>query len=999
GVFFGAWRPDYAAITALSDPKKLTHSATGGDLSIIAGRISYALKTRGPSMVVSTACSSSLVALHLARMSLQRGESELAIVGAVNVIVDPLGTDGMVQLGALSPRGRCSPFDAVSDGYVRSEGAGVVVLRRRDEAIISGDRTYCLISGSATNNDGASNGLTAPNPEAQREVIMAACRDADTEPSVVQYVEAHGTGTLLGDPIEASALGEVYGSARTQPLLIGSAKANFGHAESAAGMLGFLKTTLALHKGLIPANAEFAKPNPNIDFEGLSLQVCAEHRAWPASSDGYRRAGISSFGFGGSNAHLLIRSPWPVLSSPSHEARILSRAGYVFSGQGGHWPGMGRRLADEYPIFRQALLNVDALVRRKVGWSVARALVAGEPLSSVTEHWISTFAVQWSLSELLAAQGIHPLIVVGQSIGEVSAAARAGALTLDEAVHTITALAEQAQTTVGRGAMLVVGAPISHPAVSQLCDKSASVAVAAINGPDAIVLVGPQEELHTLRQSLLEESIFAQFVKDAAPVHAGCLKEEDLKQAFCHLPTGTAQIPFFSSVTGELHTEAIDGAYWAKNLTAPSRFSAAFLNALTEARCFIEVSPHALLTRTMRTQSANMSDTSTVIAPAMQRGADERRVFDAAVHAITSARDSDSAPRHAQGHDPWRLLAISAKSHNALKQRSFNTAEALRRGLDFRSVCYTAGERRSHYEHRRAVVARSATEAIERLSQVSESADGAGTSSASFVFAFSGHGGQWHGMGRTLYATEPVFQTHFDECDAAARKYGQQSLFELLHTSRDDWLQSLETSQPILVAYQISIAATLRYYGGEPHYVVGHSVGELSAAVCCGALSIDQAMRIVCFRSQLFQSLSGPGGMMLVQRPPEIIRDEISRGFGDLSIAVENLRSTVVSGPAAELQRLADRLDKQSVFFRNIRVDFAGHSAILDPHLDRVLDNLSDLEPQPSRIQMWSTVRGQPVDGADLDACYWADNMRQPVLMAPTTQKLLRRNIFDWIEI
>ncbi|HSS24972.1 MAG TPA: SDR family NAD(P)-dependent oxidoreductase, partial [Mycobacterium sp.] len=257
-----------------------------------------------------TACSSSLVAIHLACKSLRTGESDLALAAGVNLVLSPAVTRGFDAAGAMSQSGACRAFDAGADGFVRGEGCGVVVLKRLCEALRDGNRVWAVVRGSAINQDGRSNGLMAPNPAAQAAVLRAACADAGVEPREVDYVEAHGTGTLLGDPIEARGLGSVYGRGRApdSPLLIGSVKTNVGHLEAAAGVTGFIKATLAVQRGRIPANLHFDTPNPHIPFEELGLKVVDEPTNWP-STGRPRRAAVSSFGFGGTNAHLVLEQP------------------------------------------------------------------------------------------------------------------------------------------------------------------------------------------------------------------------------------------------------------------------------------------------------------------------------------------------------------------------------------------------------------------------------------------------------------------------------------------------------------------------------------------------------------------------------------------------------------------------------------------------------------------------------------------------------------------
>ncbi len=313
GVFFGAIWNDYAALRQRGDARYITtHTATGAHYSIIANRLSYVLGLQGPSVAVDTACSSSLVAIHLACQSLRAGESTLALAGGVTLIAAPESTIAMSKFGAMSPDGRSKAFDAGANGYVRGEGAGVVVLKRLSAALAAGDRIYAVIRGSAVNNDGYSNGLTAPNPEAQVLMLREAYRRADVAPSAVQYIEAHGTGTPLGDPIEAKAIGAVVGADRPpdRPCLIGSVKTNIGHLEGAAGVAGLIKVLLAMKHGELPASLHFREPNPHIPFDELRIRVQHERTPW-RTDGGPRLAGVSSFGFGGTNCHVVLEEVSP----------------------------------------------------------------------------------------------------------------------------------------------------------------------------------------------------------------------------------------------------------------------------------------------------------------------------------------------------------------------------------------------------------------------------------------------------------------------------------------------------------------------------------------------------------------------------------------------------------------------------------------------------------------------------------------------------------------
>jgi len=322
GVFVGLFSHDYEYLQIQNNQAKDfdAYFATGNASAMAAGRIAYHLGCTGPTLTVDTACSSSLVAVHLACSSLQRGECELALASGVNLILSPELSLTFSQAGMLAPDGRCKTFDRAANGYVRSEGGGAIVLKPLDKAIADGNPILAIIRGSAINQDGFSNGITAPNGKAQEAVIRKALATAGITPEHISYVEAHGTGTALGDPIEIKALQAVYGQNRQpddHPLTIGSVKTNLGHTEAAAGIAGLIKVVLSMQHRYIPKHLHFHKINPHISSNPISVQIPTTGQEWLGER---LWAGISSFGFSGTNAHVILESaPQEVAGSPSSQ--------------------------------------------------------------------------------------------------------------------------------------------------------------------------------------------------------------------------------------------------------------------------------------------------------------------------------------------------------------------------------------------------------------------------------------------------------------------------------------------------------------------------------------------------------------------------------------------------------------------------------------------------------------------------------------------------------
>ena len=339
GVYAGISNNEYRGLVAeaieTSEPAASLYSVTGTSFNTAIGRVAYALGLQGPAIALDTACSSSLVAVHQAVVGLQRGEADLALAGGVHAILSGRLFEMRAIAGMLSPNGRCATFDAAADGYVRGEGCGILVLKRLDEAESDGDRIWGVIKGSALNQDGASAGLTVPNGEAQELVIAEALRRAAVTAAQVDYLEAHGTGTPVGDPIELGAVANAFGPGRApeRPLLIGSVKTNMGHLEAAAGVAGIIKVALAMNRGVIPRHLNFETPSPEIDWETLPVRVTSEETAWPLAGDRPPLAGVSGFGWSGTNAHVVVEG-----------------YGMAASGNGPGWPaGPSRSVAAPVP--------------------------------------------------------------------------------------------------------------------------------------------------------------------------------------------------------------------------------------------------------------------------------------------------------------------------------------------------------------------------------------------------------------------------------------------------------------------------------------------------------------------------------------------------------------------------------------------------------------------------------------------------------------------------
>src|SRR6266404_5277889 len=689
GVYVGLSSVDYAYRRADDLGAIDSTTMTGGAGSIAANRISYVFDLHGPSMVLDTACSSSLVAFHQACQSIHTGESDPALVGGISLHLHPYGFVGFSEASMLSRRGHCSVFDADADGYVRSEGGGLVILKPLAQAIADGNRILGLVAATGVNSDGRKSGLTVPSHTAQTALLRDVYGRAGIVPADIDYYEAHGTGTAVGDPLETRAIGEALGQRRAadDPLPIGSVKGNIGHLEAAAGMAGLVKVLHVLRDRVVPPNIHLRTANPVIDLAALNLAPVTETFALPA--DRRLVVGVSAFGFGGTNAHA-------VLTSYEHEA-----------------PPVPER----------------------------------------------------TISEDSAPIALRPLLISARSPAALRVAAG------DMARH-----------------------------------------------------LRSREDL---------------------PLH----------------------------------------------------------DILHSAARHRDIHSHRL--------AASGADREGM-AIALEQYAD---TASAAQVAVGRYRPEGSAP----------------------------------------------------------------------------------------AFVYSGNGSQWAGMGLQLLEEDAVFRAAVHEIDTLyARVSGESILAELRAPPDQNRFALTEVAQPALFALQVGMTRVLEHHGVGPIAVCGHSVGEVAAAWASGALSLEQAVRVIHERSAQQARTRGQGCMSAValSRAAAETLIESLRLAARLEIAALNSAQNVtLAGDADALNRVESALTRQRVVFQRLALDYAFHSATMDPVRDDLIESLGGLEPRPVAIPMYSTVTGALICAADLGAAYWWRNVREPVNFEAAIRAVAEAGINTFVEI
>jgi len=964
GVYIGASALDYGNLRILDPAGADAYFATGNALSIISNRISYIFDLHGPSLTLDTACSSGLVALNEALAALHAGRIETAIVGGVNILSSPFGFIGFSQATMLSKTGLCQAFSAAADGYVRAEGGVVFVLQKAKTA--AGRKSHASILASRINSDGRTSGISLPS-EAHQKALLSHIY-ADFSAADLVFIEAHGTGTRVGDPVEASAIGTILGQKRGAALPVGSIKTNIGHMEAASGLAGVLKAMLALEHNELPASLHFAAPNPDIDFAGLNIAVASQPLALAPKGVKPRLAGINSFGFGGTNAHVVISDPEPCAKLEETEA------------------GLG-----------PAFLMISAQSRPALA-SLAQAYAA---------MFETVPAGEAALAEQRAADGL-------------AAEAKHGI----EAEAGIEVAAGQGEAKNGGGEEAEAQRTLASGRQAQQVQSL----VRAINGrrealPERLVIPWPGGAeaggfAGLLPQARDQEEPNGNFAKNLA---LG-LSQSLAQAAQALTAAGTESFPDKTSGPDKM-AEALAVEMAPEAVVRVALGEAAVLpigKVLPLDKSKRPAPPSGEDRDFGHDQEAVLDqDAALPLEEAEQKAAEKAILGGAAAQALTAGLAREIGGGGSEAGAP-RSLQDQGLQDQGLEDRA---AGAARQTGPAKAAIQAPGSRLPgprlnggpHVQDLRLPGAEwpqasrlpglgaSGPKLAEATGPAAglESALGSATEKdARLAFVYSGNGSQWAGMGLAAFRGNAAFRARFTALDGLFAGLSGWSLTEALFAADlEARLKQTKIAQPLLYALQASLTFALAELGIAPDFVLGHSVGEVAAAEAAGILDSWSAVNVIHYRSLHQELTQNHGGMAALIGAPEVVEALLAQVPGIETAAENSPRGVTVSGGIAALEHMSQAARGLKVRVKPLDLAYPFHSRLMAPVEAPLLRDLQGLTLHKGHTAFISTVTAGLFDGEACDAAYWWQNVREKVRFMEAVQEASRLGARIFVEI
>lgn len=983
GFFVGMSQNDYGSMQINGDPEEISaYSGTGNGYCFASGRIAYQFGFHGPAMTSDTACSSSIVALNQAVNAIRNGDSNVAIASGVQLNLTPPMQVFFSRTQSFSPDGKCFTFDDRANGFILGEGIGVVVLQKLSDAVKQGRRILGVIRETCLNHGGAAVGLTVPNETAQEMLIRHTLKRAGIDPDSVDYIETHGTGTNLGDPIEVGALKSVFGQrSADQPLYLGSVKTNIGHLNAAAGIAGLIKTVLMLDHGQIAPNLHFKNPNPKIPWDGFAAKVPVELLPWPKSEDHPRRAGVSSFGLSGTNGHVILEEP------SASEVTMKAddpRTRFLFTISAKSADSL-KSLASSHIDFIQknpASLNIaDYCFTTNVGRSHLehRAVIVTsgfddlmDALASVQDEKSHPNVSKGISKKRGALKSLSDIIDSDEELKQLIGADDTVDLNLhqEKFFKTVCDLFlngahlnwREIEGDYGQKFISIPSYPFSRD--SHWVDVKKDPAPVAATTKVAPVLNG----LKKLNSDSASNGVHSVSVKvnekAAAPISLPSMMEMQLRLATEALKSVTdRQLDFLKANFGTQSNSGLNSAPKPESSILKSESNSA-----------------------SNAELDNITDKS-VVKPVL---CGEHRLL---VREFPSDTDPESAKKALAedlSEDELKTLKLS-KAHLA------NPPSGKRLMLVYQNKD-EAVTALSDPENKKVIITEPPKQA------------------PGMIFMFPGIGDHYINMGKGLYQSEPSFRATIDYCCDVVKPITKTDLRDVLYPAEPtksngeptgkpkfdfkammgrggsvDPLQKTmnETrfSQPLLFIMEYALGKLWLDRGVKPEAMIGYSIGEYTAAVLAGVMSLDDALNLVTLRAQLIETI--PNGTMLAVPLGEAAADKML--FGALSVAICSTPNlTVVAGPETEIELLEKSLIEKEVMCRRLQSTHAFHTEMLRPLHEPLLELIKTFELNPPSIPFISNVTGnwiKPNEATDPE--YWARHTWQKVRFAEGMAHLL----------